>query len=269
MFHIKNNYFTNVYLENRLVRLKQDVNSIKQRIDKYPNDFLKVKRANKTFNYRIVDRKTGKEKYIRKNMIEKAQVLAQRDYDYSYLKLAEKEIIDIEKLLAKNYQPRLQACYSNIHEGRKTLVNPLDMSDEDYINRWLSVPYSPKGFREDDTTEYYTEKGERVRSKSEIIIGDTLYKLKIPYKYECPLRLDQITIYPDFTILDVRERRVKFLEHFGMMGDPDYVKSMMAKINTYERNDIFLGDRLLCTFESSERSLNNNVLKSKLIQLLK
>ena len=36
-----------------------------------------------------------------------------------------------------------------------------------------------------------------------------------------------------------------------MMGDIDYVNTMVFKISTYEQNDIFLGDRLICTFESA------------------
>ena len=52
-------------------------------------------------------------------------------------------------------------------------------------------------------TEYYTIKGERVRSKSEKIIADELYRYQIPYKYEFPLTLAthnrNIQLYPDFT----------------------------------------------------------------------
>ena len=56
---------------------------------------------------------------------------------------------------------------------------------------------------------------------------------------------------PDFTILDVKGRTEKYLEHFGMMGDIDYVNNMVLKISSYEQNNIFLGDRLICTFESA------------------
>lgn len=39
----------------------------------------------------------------------------------------------------------------------------------------------------DDTMEIYTQKGERVRSKSEKILADYFYYNNISYKYECPL----------------------------------------------------------------------------------
>ena len=142
------------------------------------------------------------------------------------------------------------------------------MSDEDYIKQWLAISYEPKPFKENDATEYYTDKGERVRSKSEIIIANMLKILNMPYKYECPLKLGNILVYPDFTILDVKGRREILLEHFGMMGDLDYVNSMMLKISTYEQNNIFLGDRLICSFESAKRPLNISTLKNKLNMLI-
>lgn len=43
-------------------------------------------------------------------------------------------------------------------------------------------------------------KNEFVRSKSEAIIGKVLRMNYIPFRYECPIILNGVTIYPDFTI---------------------------------------------------------------------
>lgn len=248
--------------------LKSNVNIIKRRLDTYQKGYLKIKRVkNKTY-YCIEDENIGKQRYINVSNIKEAQNIAQRDYDLKYLKLAENEIKDIEGLLAKKYSDRVMSCYSGINEGRKKLIQPFEMSDEDYIRKWLAMPYQPKVFTENDTTEYYTDKGERVRSKSEIIIANMLKTLNIPYKYECSLKLGNRLVYPDFTILDVKGRREMYLEHFGMMGDLDYVNNMMLKISTYEQNNIFIGDKLICTFESAKRPLNVSTLKNKLSMLL-
>ena len=81
------------------------------------------------------------------------------------------------------------------------------MSDEDYIEQWLSQSYERKTISE-DLPIYITEKGERVRSKSEINIANTLFKMNVPYKYECPLELaNGIIIHPDFTLLDIDSRQ--------------------------------------------------------------
>ena len=53
---------------------------------------------------------------------------------------------------------------------------------------------------DDDMSNYITDAGERVRSKSELVIANLLYKNNIPYMYECPLKINNNTVYPDFTV---------------------------------------------------------------------
>lgn len=48
-----------------------------------------------------------------------------------------------------------------------------------------------------------TERGELVRSKSELVIADKLHARSVDYAYEQPLTLSNgRTKYPDFTIVD-------------------------------------------------------------------
>ena len=106
------------------------------------------------------------------------------------------------------------------------------------------------------TTEFYTLNGEHVRSKSEVIIADRLYAKGIPYKYECPLQIGNRIIHPDFTILRLSDRKIIYHEHCGMMDDPNYAKDMVNRINLYSTADIYLGDRLFFTLETSETPLD-------------
>lgn len=253
----------------RLADLEDTVSAIKRRIEKYPSDNLKVKKEKSGFYYCLIDKDTGTLKYIKKEEINKARIIAQRDYDLDYLRLAEKEIKDIKRLLSGGYTKLMENCYSGSNEGRKKLIIPYEMSAEDYIWKWVTKEYIAKNFKEDDYSAYYTEKGERVRSKSEVIIANLLNSMQIPYKYECPLQLGQVTIYPDFTLLDVRTKKEKYLEHFGMMGDSEYVADMMNRINIYEQNGIYFGTDLICTFESVKRPLNIGTLKKKINAIMK
>jgi len=68
-----------------------------------------------------------------------------------------------------------------------------------------------------------TERGDLVRSKSELVIADKLYARDIEYAYEQPLVLPNgSTRYPDFTITD-HARGVTFhWEHLGLLDDPGY-----------------------------------------------
>ena len=99
--------------------------------------------------------------------------------------------------------------------------------------QWCSKEYEGLPFKE-DSPELYTDRGERVRSKSEVIIANLMAKENIPYKYECPLYLNGFgTVHPDFTALNVRERKEYYWEHLGMMEDPEYSEKAVRKISAY------------------------------------
>ncbi len=68
-----------------------------------------------------------------------------------------------------------------------------------------------------------TERGDLVRSKSELVIADKLHARGVNYAYEQPLVLSNgRTRYPDFTISD-HARGVTFIwEHLGMLDDHGY-----------------------------------------------
>ncbi len=134
------------------------------------------------------------------------------------------------------------------------------MSDEEFIKKWLEVEYKGKPFGEDENI-ILTEKGERVRSKSEKIIADKLYSLGIPYRYEHPLLLnDGVKVYPDFTILRMPIREEVYLEHFGMMDDSEYVGTTLYKLSSYEKSGIYLGVNLFVTYETGKKALSTKSL---------
>ena len=107
-----------------------------------------------------------------------------------------------------------------------------------------------------------TEKGERVRSKSEKILADFFFRRNILYKYEKPLYLKGYgTVYPDFTFLSKRTGQEIFWEHEGMMDRQEYAKSAVRKIESYQKNEIYPGDRLILTFETEQSVLNSNIIE--------
>ena len=68
-----------------------------------------------------------------------------------------------------------------------------------------------------------TERGDLVRSKSELVIADKLHARGVDYAYEQPLVLPNgRTRYPDFTIADHARGVTFYWEHLGMLDDPGY-----------------------------------------------
>lgn len=207
-------------------------------------------------------------KYIRKQDYERAVELAQQDYNQKILKALKKELEIIESFNAEYKPDNLAQVYLSLHENRKELIQPLILTDEEYVRQWKSVEYSKMGFR-DNMPEYYTDEGERVRSKSEIIIANKMTKKTVPYRYEYPIELsDYRVVHPDFYCLNVRTRKEYIWEHFGMMDQPDYAISAVKKIEAYEKEGYYIGVNFIATFETTESPLNMILLEKTIDEFL-
>ena len=55
-----------------------------------------------------------------------------------------------------------------------------------------------------------------------------------------------------------------YLEHLGMMDNVDYASNAIIKINTYEKAGYMLGDKLLLTYETSNRPLDTKLVEKVL-----
>lgn len=125
----------------------------------------------------------------------------------------------------------------------------------------METPFKSRGFS-DNLPVLLTNKGIRVRSKSEKILADYFDSLGLVYKYECPLYLNNFgNIYPDFTFLSRKTRREIYWEHEGMMDNPEYARTAIQKIETYEKNGIFPGENLILTFETSMTPINTELMQ--------
>ena len=143
----------------------------------------------------------------------------------------------------ERYQPEAyERIYENLLEAKRELVTPYVMTDEMYAVEWKKQKEMTN--MDKRTKDLYllseedsiiTERGERVRSKSEKIIADKLYMMGIPYVYECPIYLKEYGfVYPDFCVLNKRTRKDFFYEHLGMMDNKEYCEKAIKKIECYE-----------------------------------
>lgn len=126
--------------------------------------------------------------------------------------------------------------YLNLHEERKKLVEPVELPWEQQLEQWNAKEYKQKEFQE-GTAVILTEKGERVRSKSEKILADYFYRNGIPYKYEKPLYLKGLGIvhpeisdmYHKYGIGYVAQCVADYLEKFKDQLRPDVDLYLAAK----------------------------------------
>ena len=83
--------------------------------------------------------------------------------------------------------------------GYQELLSSYFKPQSQEINDWLNAPFEQNP-KYPGNKIHKTSSGNLVRSKSEALIDMILYTNKIPFRYECALRVGDYTIYPDYTI---------------------------------------------------------------------
>ena len=250
------------FLDERQEYLKQVIKEKKQNLRNIPEGHLRICASrNKVRYYHRKKEGDFNGVYIKASEMDLAKQLAQKDYDMQVIKACEIELSAIDKYESLLPQREAEEIYEKLHIERRKLITPIRETDEEYIHKWEEQKYEGKEFFE-DMPEFYTLKGERVRSKSEIIIADMLYQSGIPYRYEYPLYICGFgNVYPDFTILDMKNRKELLWEHFGMMDDAEYVEKALKKLEMYKKKDIFLGDGVIITYETKTMPLNSKTVE--------
>ena len=248
-------------LDRYVARLKKD-------IAKAPSGML-----------RISPRKTYTQYYWRQNPSDRNGVyihakdkklavdLAQRDYNKCLL-----NIIEEERQLAAKYCSLLEEkpvarVHDSLNRYKQELVTSIEDENEAFVAGWKAEQYEKMSI--DATTEFYSNNGIRVRSKSELIIANMLEQYDVPYKYEKPIILKGIgTVHPDFTCLNTRTHKEIVWEHFGMMDNEAYASKNIIKLNTYNQNGYYIGKNMIASFETSQNPLSSRFVKAMIEEYL-
>ena len=242
-------------------RLEGIIKKVKARLVSAPEGRLRLSKSHNHVQYYCCTDEKKSGHYISKENEILARQLAQKSYDEKILQLAERRLAQIHKFVKDYKEDEIETIYLNEHSERQKLIQPVETTWEQKMNAWMKKEYQGKEFPE-NTPVILTERGERVRSKSEKIMADYFYRNGIEYKYECPLYLKGMgTVYPDFTFLSRRTGEEIYWEHCGKVDDPAYARNMVRKINAYESNEIFVGERLILTYETEQTVLNTSKIE--------
>lgn len=283
-------------LNERLAKLTLIKTNIEKDLNKCPPGNLRIMKQGKNTQYFHITKKGDTiGKYLPKSNMKTITNLAQKDYLNKALKLIDAEIKQIS-FFVNHYNPsKLEHLRLSLREERQKLISPIYLTDDEFANQWSSKSFSKKSFA-NDVPEHFTQNGERVRSKSEVIIANTLSALGIPYRYEATLKLNivesayvsaetathqsktqsdshnskksknstkfiapasrTITFHPDFTCLNKRTRKEFIWEHFGMMDKSDYANSAVEKEHLYAAAGYVPGVNFIATTETTESPLN-------------
>lgn len=240
-------------LREDLVLLETEIERLKSSLGEPPKGRLLVSGTYVEPKYYLRD-DHGK-RYLTASEMGLAATCAQREYYEDLLRVLEKRHTIMSNALKQLEALDPEKVFQTMSENRKRLVVPEFLPNDDFLKLWGSVQYAGKGFREGEK-EYYTAKGERVRSKSETDIADRCYYRDVFYRYEYPWTLSTAGVwFPDFTVVNVRTRKVYIWEHLGIEDREDYASNNLGKLRIYQQNGFWPGENLILTHETASRPL--------------
>ena len=244
-------------------RLQKEIKLLERELRGMPEGTIVLNKNGSNFKWYhqtwVNQEKKIRRKYIRHRDRNLAVKLATKKYYQSKLN-ADKNMVDcMDRFLLHYKEDRSVRMLVENEEYRKLLKDVLPELSEG-LDEWEKEEYETNpNFPED--LKYKTMRGELVRSKSEVIIANTLYVAGIPYRYECRLDTEgDRRVYPDFTVKKPRTGEIVVWEHFGMMGQESYRDNAAFKMGEYLREGFYPGVNMIVTFESAERALDVEVV---------
>lgn len=247
------------YLFQNRTKLAQKIHDLQSEIKKSPPGELICTQNSKYTKWYVSFGSTSK--YIKKKDRKYAETLAHK-------KLMKYQWIEYKQELSmlNEYISKLETVHQ---KSQNLLNNPLYMellepfwkSEKENYQEWMLAKYE-RNKKYPEKLVHGTKSGNMVRSKSEAIIADTLFAYNIPFRYECELHLGELTLYPDFTILDPNTGEIIYWEHFGLMDVESYASNCFSKLNIYAQNGMFPNINLITTYETEKIPLTSVVVEN-------
>lgn len=224
--------------------------------DSYGNLYRCVRIKEKQYKVRLTDKD--------RNLIKK---LKKRRYTTEALRILKQRIRVCKRFIDNDvlYDPRtIEEELPRQYRGLKGIDIFLagDINEED----WATAAYKTNSFPIKKPN--HTPLDLCTRSKSEAMIATRLEERGEYFRYDAEVVLRHRSVYPDFTILDRKRRRLVYWEHLGKVGDEKYMFRNLKKLEEYAECGIVLGDNLFITYESENKPLSIADIDRKLNEIL-
>lgn len=216
--------------------------------------------------YKRIHRPDGsaEDRYLRKDRLANEQRAIEVFCAKKVLAAANKCIREASDAVAA--ERKLQEVYETLYGIFGELTPSKYVPYSEVARKW-EASARPSPYLEEER-KFTTIRGEKVRSKFEVMVADALFSAGIRYQYEQQLELHKnLVVLPDFTILDQNRKTLVFLEACGLMDDPGYAARTIQKISDYESAGIFLGDRLMLVFDLPDTPFDQKVFIRRLKKL--
>ena len=250
---------------NRLLAVSE---SNLRRVAKFPDDKIRIRNSNGHYQYTTLEKGACGQYISVKNKVYIMQCL-QKHYERKVNKKLKRLKYELDRFLDNYNFNDIIDIYENASQGRKEMVTPIIESQEEYLEKWLLEHQGDQNSIAIENKKFLTEQGEYVRSKSEKIIADLLHKYDIPYRYEPRIVIKPGKAFcPDFVALNKTTRETYYWEHLGLLDNMEYVEHNLNKIDLYEKNGVFVGDKLIITTENRMSPIDVKIIDEKIKKYL-
>lgn len=169
------------HFENEYNILIKKMKKIESYLKNAPEGYLKIStRKNGCSYYHMIKDKKENCKYLEKqneNDVFLIKKLVQKQYYQKLLPVIKEEKAALEKFL-EGYKPQLKyEVYDSLSQPRKQFIISEFVTPEQITEQWELEEYQSNS-KYPEHLIYETNRGDMVRSKSEIIIADLLYYIE-------------------------------------------------------------------------------------------
>ena len=244
-------------------RLQREIDELIKKIDHLPAGQIHFDRNDKYWKWRqsFEDPHCGY-RILSKKEDALAQDLVEKRHLFDRLEILRQQINMIDQFLLEypNAQILFDPSREPCQDYWKLLQRTINIRQQK-IDQWLHEPYESCSDHPEQKI-YKTKCGILVRSKSEVLIADSISDDGIAFRYEQALKIGDQTVYPDFAMLDpVNLTDVIYLEHYGMMDVPAYVQRAKMKQGLYLESGLITSGRVMFSYESKEYPLDINYIR--------
>ena len=193
--------------------------------------------------------------YLPKEQRDLAEKLAMKKFVQDQLAHVERKLKALQAVKAVYEEGERQGGYP---ESFYELLQSQFQREQEPSQLWRAEEYESNPDHP-ERRNIATLSGIMVRSKSEAVIADALYRANVPFRYEQAMVLGGVTYYPDFVIWNADDPEKPMIwEHFGMMDSIGYAQRAKQKIGAYLDAGYIPTQNLILTYESREEPLDVN-----------
>lgn len=185
--------------------------------------------------------------------------LIQKRISRETIPAAQKNIKILEQLLASYQLNAFIDIIKTLPDGYRKAVLAVakDRTLEKETGKPIQHHYDPKKHIHE------TVCGLKVRSKSEVIITNSLTHYNIPFDYELDFDEENPGKYPfqpDFTF-ELPDGSLKLWEHLGLLKKLDYCEHNAYKLNRYQLNGFLIGRNLIITQDDNKGDCSSSFIE--------